>query len=255
MTDSTTSEVQLLAQADLLLLVADLLRAPAESGATIDDKNRDGRCAFPSCDDLTELLAAARLPCSEPLSTALRAALSLAHNLSPDRWSDEYHRLFEGPLVCSPNETTYIRRDKGALIADINGFYLAFGFACRQSTGEKPDHLLCQLEFIALLLVMIAAAVRHDAPEKEEVARRALFSFADSHLGDWLASFCHRLLATTTVDLYSAAAAALLQLWQSLVQAHHLPEPAAMRLSPEEEPPSPCECAMVPPATAAEEHP
>jgi TorA maturation chaperone TorD len=255
MTHPATHDLQLLAQADLLLLVADLLRPPPKATLEeinrdgrflfplLEEEKRDGRFLFPALDELDDVLIASRLPASEPLRAAFHHAIALARQLPADPWPDEYHRLFEGATACPPNETAYIRRDKGAIIADINGFYLAFGFTSRPDSGEKPDHILAQLEFVAMLLVMTAAAMRENDPEKQHVTRRALASFADAHLGDWLPSFCHRLLTTTTLDFYAAAAAALRHLWDALGAAHQLPQPATPDLAPQGEPESPCECA------------
>ena len=55
-----------------------------------------------------------------------------------DDWIAEHNRLFEGGVTCPPNETAYVRRDKGVILADINGFYRAFGFEPAEDAARNP---------------------------------------------------------------------------------------------------------------------
>lgn len=86
-------------------------------------------------------------------------------------------------------ETSYdeARRAPGGLtfqMADVAGFYRAFGF---QVTGERPDHLVPELEFVALLLVKEAHATLSGDHDASQVCRDARLKFVREHLGLWLA--------------------------------------------------------------------
>lgn len=216
---SVLAGVSLLAQADVLLLLADLLRPP-------------GSFPLPESQEIIELLDAAFAGAdSPPLRDAFIALFACAEKTPPAAWSDEYHRLFEGPIACPINETTYVRRDKGAVIADICGFYRAFGFEPSTTVGEKPDHLRCELEFLAALLVMDAQAVERGLDEQADITRQAITRFAADHLADWLASFCARLLHVTALAVYGRLAEALPLVWHHL--AAHLPMPELQPGDPE----------------------
>jgi putative dimethyl sulfoxide reductase chaperone len=201
----------LLAHADLLLLAATLLRQPRD-------------IQIPDQPDLHALIAAAA-PRDESLAAALDALTLAARQTSREEWSAEFNRLFEGSIACPINEAAYIRRDKGPLLADISGFYLAFGLAHAPSTGERPDHLRCELEFFAMLLVLLAQAETH-GEEALQVTLDALRSFTGDHLGEWLESFCARVQATTTLDLYIHLADFTARLFRQTTAALDLPAPS-----------------------------
>jgi TorA maturation chaperone TorD len=233
--------VQLAAQADLVLLTVQMLRPPSLAGASPPDWTAldPGQC--------TPLLRAAQLPESAApeapsLAAALDEAIHGAANLSPDSWSDEYWRLFDSSTACPINQASYIRRDKGAILGDVAGFYAAFGWRHDTARGQRPDHLLCQLEFVAVLLAM---AARADQPAHREVTLDALAQFARLHLHDWLPSFGWQLCHATQLPYFAAVAAWLLVLWDALTAAHQWPvDPyPEEHLEPSAETESPYECA------------
>jgi TorA maturation chaperone TorD len=222
---NTRPDTQLLAQADLLLLLADLLRPPAQARS---------RLASVRAEDVAPLVAATGLDDATRIQQSLAAAWSAYEVTSPDNWSDEYHRLFEGATVCPLNETAWIRRDKGAILGDLAGYYRAFGWAPDQSTGEKPDHLLTELEFAAVLLVMQAQA----PAESANVTAEALGSFAANHLHDWLGEACGMIEAASGLAVLKLAAATTRMVWEAMVRRHNWPvtfAPPAMAPQPDAE--------------------
>lgn len=250
MNTTTGQETHLLAQADVLLLCADLLRMP---GAQPPEAWAD------ALGQLDELLAAAGLPLSpsspnpeEPagargLAASLGKVLAAASTTSADDWSDEYHRLFDAAMCCPPNQTAFIRRDKGAVIADITGFYRAFGFAPRPGISEKPDHIVTQLEFMAALLAMMAADPDPDPDpnsERQEITRCAFAGFASAHLSDWISIFTGRLEMVAAIPLFAAIARAVNDAYAAVMRHHSLPEPISCESAPTEEPDTPYECGM-----------
>jgi TorA maturation chaperone TorD len=247
MSHQELTPIALLAQADLVLLVADWLRPPGEARQC----HADVQAA-----DLAALVEAAGLPESSEVLSSLLASLEGWRHASSDEVSDEYHRLFEGAMVCPLNETTYIRRDKGAILGDLAGYYRAFGWTPTGCGGEKADHLLTELEFAATLLSMAARAQAERLLPEADVTREALASFASDHLNDWLVTVCQRIAESTTLALYADSAKAIARVWYALVELHGwpvVPSPVAAAL-PEEEDWS-LECGAVCMNAAGQGHP
>lgn len=229
MNDRPADAVSLLAQADLVLLLCDMLRRP------------DGPAGGPPQPQaLARLLRAAGMDDAD-LADAFAAAIAELAAVPGDALVAEYHRLFDGPMACPPDETAYIRRDKGGLIADAAGFYRAFGFAPRQGAGDRPDNIVVELEFVAVLLVMAAQAARAGDAANLDTTRSALASFAASHLSEWINAFAATLVGAAGLRYYAAAAAAAQKLWAALCRVHGWapPRPA---FAPAGEDPSPPEC-------------
>ncbi len=160
---------------------------------------------------------------AEPAVAPLLAALERASDGSLEA---AYLSLFEnGAGRTSLHETEYGRMramSKGNDLADVAGFYQAFGLA--HGEGEMPDHVAVELEFYSVLLVKQAHL--HEAGDAEgvsivEAARR---DFLAEHLaplafalaarpaltGDALygpaALFCSRLVAAECESLGITAA-------------------------------------------------
>jgi putative dimethyl sulfoxide reductase chaperone len=228
------------ARADLLLLTADMLRPPRADGilpewVALSESDRRG------------VLDAAGLPGSTSsqgmtLATALQEVFDQARATSPGDWSDEYWRLFDSAIACPINQASYIRRDKGTILGDLAGFYRAFGWQQNVASGERPDHLLCQLEFVSVLMAMSANA---RTPEEQRIVNDAMASFARSHMHDWLPSFCWQLCESSRLPVFGAIAAWLVALWDGLTAACSWPvdETPAERRIPGEDVENPYECA------------
>jgi len=185
----------LFAQADLFLLLSYLLRDPRVNDAPSPS---DGR-----------MVATLALPHDGETATLIEQLLTCAAATPREERSAEHQRLFEGSMACPSNEAAYIRRDKGALLGDISGFYQAFGLATSPATGERPDHMRCELEYMAMLLFMLARAREQGAQEEGEITLGALRDFYRDHLADWFGSFCATLRATATLEVYTRLADAL----------------------------------------------
>ncbi|MBF0425959.1 MAG: molecular chaperone TorD family protein, partial [Magnetococcales bacterium] len=103
---------------------------------------------------------------------------------------EEYMRLFLGGGVCSLHETSYgdARRVGGQPVelADIGGFYKAFGVEPSPAQPDLPDHLCTELEFYSLLLVKEAYARNEAWTEQAQIAADASAKFLEYHLGRWI---------------------------------------------------------------------
>jgi TorA maturation chaperone TorD len=112
----------------------------------------------------------------------------------------EYDRIFGLVLCreCPPYETEYHPAAETFLraqqLADIAGFYRAFGLEPSRARPERPDHIALELEFIAFLMMKTREARAGAAanPEKLEQARicaEAQRKFFRDHLAWWLPFF------------------------------------------------------------------
>lgn len=82
-------------------------------------------------------------------------------------------------------------------LADISGFYRAFGFAMGGVVRERPDHLAVELEFLHVLALKEAHALLHGVAEQVEVCVAAQAKFLGDHLGTWVDLFAQSLALNT----------------------------------------------------------
>jgi len=114
-----------------------------------------------------------------------------------------YESVF-GLLVsgsCPPHETEYIHSkltfQRSHSLADIAGYYRAFGLRLSRCHPERQDHVALQLEFVAQLFELenrAIAANGANVSEPAEVCRSARKRFFAEHLACWVPTFA-RLLA------------------------------------------------------------
>jgi DMSO reductase family type II enzyme chaperone len=152
-------------------------------------------------------------------SAALRGALGrladTAGHADVGTLAAEHVALFQREVRCPPYEGAYgpaQMAGKAALLADVAGFYRAFGLGPAAGQPEVEDHVCAELEFMSVLALKEAWALAGGQTEGLEVTRAAQRAFLTDHLGRWSESFAGRLTAAAAPGLYPAAAA-LLQAW------------------------------------------
>lgn len=132
---------------------------------------------------------------------------------SPEEFADEHRRVFGLVYTgeCSPYETEYHRNGDpffGAQqMADVAGFYRAFGLETSPALADRPDHIALELEFLAFLLLKRRLALDSTDPEAAEhvaVCDQALRSFFREHLSWWLPSFATALGRRAGEGFYAA---------------------------------------------------
>jgi TorA maturation chaperone TorD len=122
------------------------------------------------------------------------------------------HRAIFGHVVahgCPPYETEFGRRHvfgQSQELGDIRGFYEAFGFRPRTG-GERPDHIACELEFLAILALKEAIAIAGGDDERVELGRDAARSFLQDHPGRWVRALAARVGQRAPDSGYAAATA------------------------------------------------
>jgi TorA maturation chaperone TorD len=78
-------------------------------------------------------------------------------------------------------------------LADVAGFYAAFGFAPSSVEPDIPDHLCAELEFAGLLRIKEAWAIARGRRAQARIARDAARAFLADHLGRWVHALTHAL--------------------------------------------------------------
>ena len=100
-------------------------------------------------------------------------------------------------------------------MADICGFYRAFGFAVGGLVRERPDHVASELEFMYALTLKGAYAAQQGLVEHYECCLDAQAKFLRDHLGRWIDPFA-RSVALNGVEPYLTLA----HVTAALIQAH-----------------------------------
>lgn len=88
-------------------------------------------------------------------------------------------------------------------LADIAGFYRAFGFENGGAIRERPDYLSTELEFMHVLTLREACARVADQLEHIEIDVDAQRKFLRDHLAQWLPLLSKRLEQLTSGGVYS----------------------------------------------------
>lgn len=125
-------------------------------------------------------------------------------NLKPGELEGEYSQLFLTRMFCPPYETSHGRHgfNRAGTLADISGFYKAFGFSVSGTDSEMPDHIAIETEFMGLLAVKEVYGLEKGISDLAVVCASAGRSFLRDHLGSWAAGFCENLGRKTSSDFY-----------------------------------------------------
>lgn len=84
--------------------------------------------------------------------------------------------------------------EKTQTLADVSGFYRAFGLALAENLNDRPDHIALELEFMEFLCLKQALAeAKGHGPEQVAFCAKSQYAFLGDHLGFWAFSFARRL--------------------------------------------------------------
>lgn len=152
----------------------------------------------------------------EVLNTDMRANAEpfkrAVADASAEQITLEYSSLFTGAGLCRANENDYEKLSFSMTekLADVAGFYSAFGFEVNDDTGERPDFVGTELDFINLMLLKQAYAVKNGWTEQATVTADALANFVETHFVRWVPKLCYALRELATEGgIYAAGADAL----------------------------------------------
>lgn len=152
---------------------------------------------------------------------------------------------------CPPYETLYgvtqVDFQQPQILADIAGFYRAFGFRLSPKAAERVDHVAVELEFLHLMAAKEAYALSRGEEEHVRTVREGEAAFLGDHLGRWGGTFGVRLGRRAPEGIYGLWGALLADVLEA--DARHL---GLGSLDPMEvaeaavEPPGPMECLGAP---------
>jgi TorA maturation chaperone TorD len=113
----------------------------------------------------------------------------------------DFDLLFEvhAGLAAPPYETEYTREtpqhsmSQGVQMADIAGFYRAFGLQISNASPDRVDHLSAELEFMYAMAAKEEAARLENNQEHQIIVRDAVGKFLQEHLTRWPTKFRERV--------------------------------------------------------------
>jgi TorA maturation chaperone TorD len=134
--------------------------------------------------------------------TDLRLDIAFRHLGKTGKAEETHGRIFGFLLTkdCPPYETEYCPQTlsvyRSHKMADVAGFYSAFGLEPGRDFPERPDHVSLELEFMAWLIGKMRLAAEKGGPQAEE--RRGVCAdgqehFLADHLSWWVPAFCTAL--------------------------------------------------------------
>ncbi|MBI4717447.1 MAG: molecular chaperone TorD family protein [Planctomycetes bacterium] len=112
--------------------------------------------------------------------------------------------------TCPPYELEYDRGEiyqQAAGLADLGGFYAAFGLELARGAAERADHVSVQCEFMAVLCAKESNARATGNGNGSDTCADAQRTFLRDHLGRWLPAFAHRVQQADADGFYATLAA------------------------------------------------
>jgi DMSO reductase family type II enzyme chaperone len=118
-----------------------------------------------------------------------------------------YARLFEASVQtpCPPYESQYGSINTFGMsrqLADVAGFYQAFGLKLSNTNKEMPDHISAEMEFMHILTLKEAHATMEGWTDKISVTRDAQKKFLLDHLGRWVSAICMSMQKSAAAEFY-----------------------------------------------------
>ncbi len=149
-------------------------------------------------------------PSLSELVDVVRATLAEAHGDNDARAEmlRECHTQLFGHAVrgtCPPYELEYERGDipqQSAELADIAGFYSAFGMEQQAAAHERADHATVQFEFLSVLAAKEVYAIETNNVEGRQVLQHAEKAFLADHIARWVPAMATRLLDADPEGFY-----------------------------------------------------
>lgn len=141
-----------------------------------------------------EVLEQAGYQDKEKLATTLRRVIEQWKVTDQTQWIRQHEDCygFVAHGAVAPYEMEYgleHTHRQPHLLADIAGFYRAFGLEPLSATTERVDHISVECEFMYYLLLKQAHALQTGQVENAAICARAAEQFLKEHLGFWAPSF------------------------------------------------------------------
>lgn len=130
--------------------------------------------------------------------------------IEPAELAGRWVRWFDLGRV-APYEASNVVATPGGVttrLADVAGFYKAFGL---EVVDERPDHVVAQLEFLAMALMAEAEATEAGDDEAADSTSNAIRLFLRDHLGGWVDAWAARVSGVDELAPWVPAAAAAVE--------------------------------------------
>ena len=149
----------------------------------------------------------------EPLESVRNIVKALADGSDePHRELQERYDVLFGHAVrgaCPAYEMEYGRNEiirQASDLADLAGFYRAFGLEIAGAADDRPDHIAAECEFMSALCRKEAHARTQDDNENAEICLDAERTFLRDHLARWLPAFARHVEEADAGGLFGAFA-------------------------------------------------
>jgi TorA maturation chaperone TorD len=134
--------------------------------------------------------------------------------------AEAHVRLFGPAARCSLTETAWGDAarllGKPAQIADISGFYAAFGLQPVSGPDATPeDHLVTELEFMSILYLKEAYAHSAGMDEQLAITRDARNKFLEEHVATWIDYWAEQVQGENPPAFYRTLATLLQDILRS----------------------------------------
>ncbi len=139
---------------------------------------------------------------------ALRALRPALMSCSSEELAMGYVQTFGHTISkeCPPYETEYGQAhifQQSQALADIAGFYNAFGLELAPDLNDRLDYISVELEFMHFLCLKEAYALAKGHPEEQlALCREAQAKFLGEHLGRWVLWFAESLEKKASDTVY-----------------------------------------------------
>jgi TorA maturation chaperone TorD len=152
-------------------------------------------------------LALGELPLAELDPGTILARLPDSSEALNELYESKFGLL--GGSKCPPYETEYVPSkftfQRSNMLADIAGFYNAFGLQTSSSNPDRPDHAALECEFLAQLLHLQWQAGDARQSAQAEICQQAIQRFLKEHAAWWLPALGKVLASQDPGGFYEAA--------------------------------------------------
>jgi TorA maturation chaperone TorD len=110
---------------------------------------------------------------------------------------------------CPTYEMEYGRNEiirQASDLADLAGFYRAFGLEISGGANGRPDHIATECEFMSALCLKEAHAYSQGDKQNADICLDAQRTFLRDHLARWLPALAHRIREADPDGLFTALA-------------------------------------------------
>lgn len=147
----------------------------------------------------------------KPFEALREAAGQMNAPAALEKLQEQYAFLFGHSVrgKCPPYELEFGKSEviqRASDLADISGFYSAFGMEITGGVSERPDHISVEAEFMAVLCAKEISGWSNQNLGLIETVHHAQTEFLKTHMGRWIPAFAQRVMASVDDGFYGLLA-------------------------------------------------